>query len=76
MSIDVAVTHLKDLIQFIKKFREEGINEVLTHKESKLKAIELSIEQVYIFKFELERRPCLVNKQIMIHQHYLKKKNV
>ncbi|XP_022170269.1 zinc finger MYM-type protein 1-like, partial [Myzus persicae] len=42
---DIATQHLKGLIHFIEKFREEGIDEALD--ESKQKSTELSIEPVF-----------------------------
>ncbi|KAL4126085.1 hypothetical protein QTP88_010314 [Uroleucon formosanum] len=45
ISIDVATNHIKGLLKFIEKFREEGIDEALI--ESKQKATNLSIEPVF-----------------------------
>jgi len=45
ITIDLATQHLKGLINFIEKFREEGIEEALD--ESKQKSTELSIEPVF-----------------------------
>jgi len=45
ITIDIATQHLKGLIYFIEKFREEGIEEAID--ESKQKSTELSIEPVF-----------------------------
>ncbi|KAL5238350.1 hypothetical protein ACI65C_005760 [Semiaphis heraclei] len=42
ITIDIATRHLKGLIHFVEKFREEGIEEALN--EAKKKSTELSIE--------------------------------
>jgi histidinol phosphatase-like PHP family hydrolase len=44
ITIDIATRHLKSMIHFIEKFKEEGIEEAFD--ESKQKSTELSIEPV------------------------------